>query len=418
MMTAYSSLPLRGPLLVSLAVVLIVVPLMEVVSLQTFLRAILLMVACSLALYDTIFWTLRRSRVVVQKTLHHMVLDNVLCAIFHPDTGILAAIIATFLGNTAVYSLPTTPEQRVQLLSHALNGVEGEGEELSSQAQRILREPGGFTQLFPNAVQNWLNDTKDNAAVRIVPSPVLESPKPSVNEHDSNSEDEESLVSSSSHGTTETGGDSPPGNKIRPRVERQQQDKGVTTTPAEASSKRPPHHHRGEPRLLPHEILGSVFQDWSKTQLQTGLQKARTLLQSLPDGSLEVTSVTTAALLCAQLHYSRRARNMMWTAVHASVGICGSATLCASVLALVVKHQLLVPNNNHGQQPDGRPTSNTATRTTTMQALTKELWSRMSLLHAGTLQGNLRKWRGVLAVIVLFYFGRRRKREVGSGIRR
>ena len=161
---------LRGPLAVTVALAFIFLPLIEQLSWGTILRILFLFAACFISVYDASQWAVKRSRAILQKTLDKIVLDDVLSAIFHPETGLIAIGITTFWGNAAMYALPTTTEQRVHLVQNALDGTglidETSSENATARAERILREPGGVSLLFPVVLQNWLSDGKPNTTAR------------------------------------------------------------------------------------------------------------------------------------------------------------------------------------------------------------------------------------------------------------
>ncbi|GAX22462.1 hypothetical protein FisN_14Hh077 [Fistulifera solaris] len=368
-----SAIPLRGPAAVALMVAVMLGPYLQQLSLLTTTQLLLLCLAGAIMVHDFKHWIIQSSRHSLKQNLQKIVLEDILRALFHPQHGLLAVSATACLGNFAMYALPTTSEQRVQLWEYALD-------ESPDVAERILTAPGGFTELLPHSVQAWLaednfsgnrkNNKQDPEKLRnIIPtdlSPVLssQSEPESVNVtllsdfHSEHEDDDSSVVSE------------------------------------ECNS--PVHPSTTQSSLTPMELLGSIIGDVATRQLQD-------LLNRFPSRSLEMTSVAAAALLWAQLRYSKRARDIVWTVVHASFSMTGTAFLTGSLLAVWLRHQL----------QDARPSSPVDSYFSRHSFFCLENFRNSgqgmkSLVKSLVQSERARKLQGVWAVLVLAYFGRRR----------
>lgn len=457
---------LRGPVIGALIVLSVLIPTLLKLSWIVLIRGALFLVAFCLAIHDGTRLLLKYSRRTLQRSIQNIVLDDVLCAIFHPQTGILSVMGGMFLGNAALYSLPTTPEQRVHLVQHALDGTgmldqnnnSNTGEKIP--AQEILLEPGGFLRLAPAAVQDWFRDAQErndesDQGEEPQKAKVVSTLHSRKREEDENSTASETssicFCQSDNEVNAEThAGSSPLETPVRPPPEddtvvRKRQTVGSpnwnpphydsqspatrrtasTNTTASAPrhlSPRPSHqqqHHHTLP--MPHEIVGSILQDWTAEHVQR-------FFRGVPDGSLETICLTATTLLCLQFRYSRRARDLLWSSLQASAAVGGSTALIAAILALVTKHRVMSSGNcsdgtalhtsNTAQTSNNATTTTWGNRNAVRAATSTVVWSSLrSLAKSGlTVRGCLKKWQGVLAAIVLFYFGgRRRHSSTSSG---
>ena len=416
---------LRGPIFMGLLLLSVVVPFLQQLSIWTLTRGCLLLFATALALHDASRWCIRRVRLSLQKSAQKIVLDDVLLAIFHPETGVISLLVGSFLGNAAMYSfLPTTPDQRVVLVQHALDGIveahHPPQEEALQRAHEILREPGGFLRLVPSSLQNWLrmdasSDVGD--AIKTTDREEVTPPSPTATEFSSKRHQERSRISPddplldgnstaselSSVSQVHRNGDTP----VRfssiaptPSVQFQHEDKSPSRKQPQSAVEDAPTLHPPPPLIRPpgqtqqhqfHEILESLFSDLTTSQLQR-------LCTSLPnDSTLQTISLAAAAALALQFRYSPSARRLVHTAWHACWTLGGSATLLASVLALVTRRSVLSTRPVQQQQQLG---PNWA------QSIGSSI--RIWVQRYGL---DRRKWQGLLAAFVLCYFGRRRRRR-------
>jgi hypothetical protein len=327
-------------------------------------------------------WVIASSRHSLQRIVQKVVLDDVMKAIFHPQRGLLAVSATACLGNFAMYALPTTPEQRLQLWQYALD-------ESLDEAERIWKAPGGIAELLPHSVQLWLSETnstgsckndKQNQDKRRNITPTVENLSPVLS---SKTEPESVNITLLSDFHSENDDDDSSSSSVMTSEECNLPRSKVTKSPT-----------------TPMEIFGSILGDVATRHLQD-------LLDRLPPRSLEMTSLTAAALLWAQWRCSKRARDILWTGLHASFSMTGSAVLTGSLLALLMRHQL--QNSRQSSPVDSYfsrrsfislPKSMSHLPTTS-HVLKNAMKSLLQSEHA-------RKIQGILAIAVLAYFGRRR----------
>jgi hypothetical protein len=151
-------LHLRGPLLmatISLAAALpyLVQFVHAIIALdRCALVCVMLLASICVAVYDTT--RLLKQQVLprlVQKVLNRVVLDDVLRSLYDPVQGLWAMLLTCSIGNAAMYALPCSAEQRVEILQSNL-----EGAFTREEARSILQEPGGVRLLLPASIQQWL----------------------------------------------------------------------------------------------------------------------------------------------------------------------------------------------------------------------------------------------------------------------
>ncbi|GAX10579.1 hypothetical protein FisN_14Lh077 [Fistulifera solaris] len=369
-------IPLRGPAAVALIVAVILGPYLQQLSILTIIQILLLFLAGAMMFHDFKYWMIQSSRYSLQQKLQNIVLDDILRALFHPQQGLLAVSATACLGNFAMYALPTTPEQRVQLWQSA------SGDESPDVAERILKAPGGIAELLPHSVQAWLaqdNSCETCSSIRNKQNqekqqpiiPTLENLSPVLS---SQSEPESVNITLLSDFHSEN-----------------EDDDSSVATSEECNSPQP----KRSPSS-PMELLGSILGDVMTRQLQDWLDR-------FPSRSLEMTSVTAAALLWAQLRYSKRARDIVWTVVHASFSMTGSAVLTGSLLAVWLRHQL------HDSKPSSPVDSYFSRHSFFSLKNVRNSGQRMKSVVISLIQSErARKVQGFLAVAVLAYFGRRR----------
>jgi len=149
---------LRGPLLVAVVVVSILVYVVQTLSWTALAQIGLLGLGCLLTCYDSVRIGHDRFREYVNEQLEGLVWDDVLYKFFHPNVIWWRYFTDTFLGHAAwAYWLPSTPEQRRRLLQATLH-LDNE-----SDAQHILFSPGGYKHVvLPNFVLKWLDGAGKN----------------------------------------------------------------------------------------------------------------------------------------------------------------------------------------------------------------------------------------------------------------
>jgi hypothetical protein len=423
---------LRGPSLVMAVLILSVLPYLRYLSILSIARALIMLVGFALFAHDVKLVLLDQLRSFAHRALDNFVLDDFLKAIFDPETGLIAACIGTCVGNSAMYSLPLTVEQRVELVQSALYLTDRQ------QAATVLRESGGCKTLLPDAAQAWLQQDTSNLSIRSAPEVCLDLLPPSARDwvHDlilprsklaaSVLQEPTKALSNSAAGaltspsettvrttlTADDGEGSTTSSELFdrkverqlfadvslpatvPRIVEKEEPGTAVSSNAERNKKegsRPLEAHSlAAPPPLPHEVMGSIVQDMV-------MQRIKHFVSSIPTGSLEKTGLVAAAFLFIQFRYSRRARQMLWGVLQGSTTLCLSSVVAGCVAAVTAKHC-------YGDRPSDQ--QDTLFESSPLHILS----TIQQLLRRAGVTG--RKWKEVLAVLIISYFGRKQQQQV------
>ena len=397
---------LRGPFLIGAVVFLSVLPHLQYLSLVAIVRTLILLAGVGLFLHDTALLLIDRIRHTISVALDAFVLDDFLRAVFDPETGWIATSVGMVTGNAAMYTLPVSAEQRVELVQSALYLADRQ------EAATILQQAGGCKHLLPGTVQAWLH--QDSSRLSHGPAPqvcldmlplvarewvqdlnvtrsILQSSEWEPPSRRSKAIEEASpsatakttltVDDADSHSTasdfSDNGGQSrqlfTDADALGGAVE--QEERAEERAGASQQTRRPAASPTSPP--LPHEVMSSIVRNMM-------MQRGKHALNSLPDGTLERTGMVAAAFLMIQFRYSRRSRQLLWGILQGSTTVCLSGVLAGCVAAVAAKHQY------------GDPRDDTGLVSMTLQSL---------LRQAGTMG---RKWKDYLAVLVLYYVGRRK----------
>lgn len=141
----------RGPILIGAVISSLLFPFVaECFSTKMFVLLGIAMVGFVFFCHDLWMFATREFRFGVNRILDSIVLDDLLRAIYDPETGLVACLVATFVGASSMYALRMNPYQRTRLVQVSLD-INGE-----EQAHTVLMEPGGCKFLLPEMVQDWL----------------------------------------------------------------------------------------------------------------------------------------------------------------------------------------------------------------------------------------------------------------------
>lgn len=348
--TAYqssmTSVPWRGPLLALTAGVSLAAPsLLQVVSEMSWsglLRVLLLCSGIALGLSDAA-GCLRQRWDAIHGKLDALVLDDVLRFVFDPEQGVLASCAGFFCGSLAMYGLPVDRAQRTRLLQSALWIDE-------PLARHALLRPGGWKILLPIwTKEQWHGGSNHNDVYTI----GIDTPSQSVQY-----ECYSSVASDDSSTSKEEEVSSEP-KCASPSPRKRSSSPHSTTTTTSPSSSAPE---------MPLVAFANILQELVQQRLPTWCSSS----------TITAGGVTAATVLLLQLRYSPRARRVAGHAVHGATSL--------GLLAVISGACVTALRNSSVQQT---PTVNVLLQT--LQRL------------VGTVD---RRWKGVAAVVVLWWMGR------------
>ena len=434
----------RGPLLLVPVMVSLLVPYFKHANLYQLAwgicQFVLITMASVLFLCDikTLLQTyiqkaLDRIRITARQT-DKIVLDDVLQSIFDPTQGWIACGVTTWMGAMLLHGLPLTEQHKIQLIQWGLNVP-------ADKAHRILMQPGGYTQLLPERLQQWLKpEAPTHDATNLCGSNKhLEddhgsegSSSSSSSQEDCNDSVEQTqsagihLASPESSTASFMLSDSPVmmmlsnrnnsaiegGRRLRRRrspisqqhqQQQQQQQKLPRRPPVtvlvedvpllqhESDATLPqtprhqPHQNQEHRPLDPGALVLSLLRD----TIQSTFLKH---LQSIPTEPVATAGTVAGMVLVTQLLTSARARRMVAQVMEGSL-LFGGLSICASSVAiLAAKSSGTIVSNTHQED-----------RQQTVKHIIQKVCQNVC-------KGATTHWRGVLAALVMIYVSRRRKR--------
>lgn len=151
-----SLLVLRGPLLIAVVVLSVLIPIAQSLSLATVVKLGSFLLGLALCSYDLARIGNNRLKVFklyLRDRLKRVVFDDVMYKFFHPDVSWYKIFTETVLGKAiCIYMLPSTSSQRTRLWQASLEIQE-------DQARNILFVPGGYQRnLLPKQFLGWLDN--------------------------------------------------------------------------------------------------------------------------------------------------------------------------------------------------------------------------------------------------------------------
>ena len=146
---------LRGPVLIGAVVSTVALPYLFQLSNATLFKVAIFCLGIALFCKDLLSVTETKLRGFLARKIDGIILDDFLRSIYDPETGWIASIVGTSVGNATMYALPMDSEQRTKLMQATL-WVD------QTQARTILSEPGGCRYLFPESFQKWLRAKAEN----------------------------------------------------------------------------------------------------------------------------------------------------------------------------------------------------------------------------------------------------------------
>jgi hypothetical protein len=349
----------------------------------------------TVSLYScTLFWTdlvkyfvetmLRPAVVAVSDRSLDDVL-RVLC-----DPGQLAACLSAVIAvPVTLYALPTTPEQRVQVLRSA--GLLPRGDEDDDDATAVLTRAGGWKLLLPEKMQQLLRTIlQEEHEPVLLPSPreAETDPGSSASSEGSNEDEQEDYYPPYSISPVyRTTSHTPPTFHDQEEEEQEQQK-----------------DEEDAPGLELSDLISKIVWNLAKTKLES-----LTATLSEHQTPAAVTALAATTLLVAQLRYSSTARTAVKALLHLMVTAGGSTALAGSLAALLAPHL-------------NKKTNYATSNQTWSASMLSMMWSASaasiprSFALPATMSCQLKKYgKGMLAALVLFYFQYRHRHRLHNG---
>lgn len=412
----------RGPLLIIAVLIPYIIPYICRINLdqalETTAKIFIVLFGVAVFVQDLSVIATKRIRRYVNDRSNNIVVDDCLQALFDPNIGFIPTFWNSWMGGIAMYALPTTHEQRTQLMQHALAMN-------SRQAERMLHHPGGVKTLLPEKVQQWLEtEDIDDVKVSIEPVASIELDQTHVREQEADnlnkvtSMDSDSSTSSAelleeshedkarppvSHVVTTASFPSPRSYVASPTSSRTNVIDDNLNTAAKAAAT------SWEDVPSPLVVFSSIIVDAVRRCMAEQLDR-------IDDVWVQRTCASAAVALALQMGLSRRARQVAWTGLQATVTTGLLAALLGSVSIQVAKHG----NSSKlwWEQPK-KELENAAVvlYQSAFQTVCKPLATfRMPLSFAQHVASAVRasnmkrKLQGVATALVFAYFARRHRR--------
>lgn len=367
---------MRGPILILGVLVSLLLPYLAACSNQFLLHVSIAAVGVAFCVFD--FFTVAEATIRSKLSIFmdSVVLDDVLRAIYDPETGIVACLVGSFVGMSSMYALPMDDEQRAKLVQATFWIPRRE-------AKSVLLDAGGIKALLPLSMQAWLNKGKvvemskvshsENAVtVETVDTESdcsISDCQPSLDEY------RECIIAEPPFSEYHL----PDMNDTEQELENDMKDdatRGLGPSPTQ--------HFPKDPVAVLFVIIREMV-----------LKQIRPYFASIPESTLEVIGTTAAVALCAQMGLRFRSKRTFWSSA-STILLSGLTT--GAFATLLVRHTVM------GNISD-------------LDSL--KLMSETTLLRAlervKSLATKNHRWKGFLAMIVLFWVGRQRRGTVSDG---
>lgn len=370
---------LRGPLLMVAVVSAIAMPHLLELSTRSFIFLLLFAAGLFLTAADTIALAESTLQRRVSSFLNTVVLNNVLKSWFDPETGWFACWTAFLLGNATMYALPISDDQRIRLVESSLAVS-------NQQAQRILTTPGGFQELLPENIQIWLNgkSVEGNETRRM----EEDESKSTAENHECDQSDQTDETDPMSEAETPSRRrtDGKEENEPVPcsRGLRQTRDdkNDISTPPTIVQHPTPPQY--------PIDVLGGILKE-------TGMNIIKQACLNMSDSKIQGIAIAASAAFCLQMYKSPRSRRIVSGAIQGSAALTFASVTVGAIAALVTKARVL-DSPLGGQR--------------------QELSFLSGMLARLRQVGGVRRVQGMIAVLILWYVGRRRTKSLQSNVHR
>jgi len=337
----------------------LILPYVLELSTQTLVCLILFCIGLFVTLQDALTLAEASVRRRASTFLNTVVLDDVLKSWFDPETGWVACWTCFFVGNATMYSLPMTDNQRVRLVQSCLWTSD-------EQAKSILTSPGGFQVMLPEKLQLWLNgDSAENTRAlekneeenECDRSNLTEETEPS--EAETKESDKERRVPSK----VNVKQDAPSGRS------RATEKKDTAAPPPLVEQNSPQTHPQ-----YPLDAMGSILKEMAMDFIK------RTCTR-IPGSTVQGLAVAASTAFALQMYKSPRSRRIVTGAVEGTTALTFVSVAIGAIVALITKARVLEGNQQ--------------------ASLIRIILAKLKQA------GGLRRVQGMIAVLVLWHFGRR-----------
>lgn len=361
---------MRGPVLILGVFISMFLPYLASFSNQFLLHLAIAAVGLSFCVLDFYTFTEALMRRKLSNFMDSITLDDVLRAIFDPETGIVACLVGSFVGMSTMYALPLDDEQRTEL-------VEATFWIPKREAKSVLLDAGGFKALLPGPIQSWL----DRGEVFEMNKTSHVDNAVTIETVDAESDSSISDCQSSEHEYTNCSAIEPPFSEYHePAMKETEQKSDATRDPLP----RPTQPFPKDPVVVMFAIVRKIV-----------LNRIRPYFASIPESSLEMIGTAAAVALCAQMGLRFRSKKTFWSS---------AGTLLLSGLSTGAFATLLVRHTVMGTIRD-MDSLKVVSEATLLRVL--ERFKRLAAKN--------HRWKGFLAILVLFWAGRQRHRTVSNG---
>ncbi len=357
MMSAAPYVLLRGPLLITTVLTALSLPYLLELSIETLVCLALFVMGIIVTLFDVVFFAESSLRRRTAQFLDNLVLDNVLKSWFDPETGWMASIMAFWVGNATMYTLPTTDAQRIRLVQSSLWTSD-------EQARNILFAPGGFKVMLPETLQLWLYPNADVEN---------ECDECNVTEATETSEAETKLDND----------DLDCDEHIRPlpTTNRVQHDASTQHVSHGLQSER---EHTSAPSSVPAHVSPSPSLPQYPLQVMSSILKEiatdffRKSCCTIPESTMQGLAVAASAAFALQMCKSPRSRQMVTGAIEGTAVLTFASVAVGAIAALITKSQVS---------------------------------QESSFLRIMKQASGFRRVQGMIAILVFWYVGRQRTKR-------
>lgn len=380
---------MRGPLLMAAVTVVLTLPSLLQLSIETLVCMGLFVLGIVITLWDVVTFAELYVRQRTSNFLENLVLEDMLHSIFDPETGWITCLISLFVGNASMYALPMSSEQRVRLIQSCL----GTSEE---QARSILSSPGGFMVMLPEALQVWLNNDDSKLCDE---TPNVKEIDTDIGEHecDRSNQTEETLESCEeeikapnamegeySHNVGKltsrvaSSYDAPVSRKRGLQSKKNAMDASMMPAFCESPETRPP---------SPLDVMGSILRDLASDAIK------HTCI-GIPDYAIQTLAVAASAAFALHISCCPRARRIVAGIAEGTAALSFASVAVGAVAALITK--AYVVGSHPGDGVERR------------QLLSSVRGILVKLRQTCVAGGGFRRLQGIIAVLILLHVGRRR----------